>query len=336
MTPNIYIAVSYSTSIMNDLTWKLASLGQLALLLEASAPKPGNVNRSATFSDMDYRHFLASASMMSRGLYLAANRGCLIAAEQLAPENAKLGELIEICVSDSLNGVNNRNTILGSILLYMPLTAAIAASLTLEQHFSVDDISKWLETIIGATSVEDTLGLYRAFAHSAPSGQNIKHDTYWSDIHRRYDFDNPDAIKNITHDCLRLEDLFRISAEIDEISKEWSIHFHSVLYEIHPFIQKISHTLDDLEEAIVPTFVWLLSKRPDGLIIKKAGRERAEEVRMIAYEAFNNWSESNKPEERIAALDEVLRREGNLLNPGTTADLVSATVFCRLVSMSYQ
>jgi triphosphoribosyl-dephospho-CoA synthase len=335
MTPNIFIAVSYITTTMTEIVWRLAGLGQLSLLLEASAPKPGNVNRTVAFSDTDYRHFLASASMMSRGLNICATRGFHMGTDQLAPEDARLGQLIDICVSDSLLGLNRKNTILGSILLYVPLTVAIAASLANKEQFSISDIENWLQQIIQGTTVEDTLGLYRAFAQSTPGGQNIKQDSYWSEIHRRYDFDNPKTIDNIVEDHLRLEDLFRLSSEIDEISKEWAEYFQSTLHHTFPYIKGISQSLEDIEEAIVQTFVWLLSKRPDGLIIKKAGRERAEEIQRLADEAIRNWSKPGDVSETISELDQVLRKEGNLLNPGTTADLVSAAVFCRLVSLSF-
>ena len=320
---------------MSDITWRLTELGQLSLLLEASAPKPGNVNRSARFSDTEYRHFLASASMMSKGLYMCAARGVRIGKNKLAPEEAGLGELIETCVSESLTGLNKRNTILGSILLYVPLTVAMAASLVEDNHFSTRNVRSWLQRVIRGTTVEDTVRLYRAFARSTPGGRKIKEDPQWSDIHKRYDFDNPAALDNVMKDDLKLVDLFRLSSDIDEISREWACDFELILGEVYPFITEISQSLDDLEEGIVRSFVWLLSKRPDGLIIKKAGRARAEEVRRLAEKTVQNWSDVCEPVELMVRLDETLREEGNMLNPGTTADIISAAVFCRLVSLAY-
>lgn len=320
---------------MSDITWRLTELGQLSLLLEASAPKPGNVNRSARFSDTEYRHFLASASMMSRGLHVCASKGVRIGKSKLAPEEAGLGALIETCVSQSLTGLNKRNTILGSILLYVPLTVAIAASLVEDKHFSAGNIQRWLHRIIQATTVGDTVRLYRAFARSTPGGRKIKEDPQWSDVHTRYDYDNPAAIDNVVKDDLTLAELFSLSSDIDEISREWASDFGLILGEVYPFIAEISHSLDDLEEAIVRSFIWLLSKRPDGLIIKKAGRARAEEVRRLAEKTVQNWSDVCEPVELIVRLDEILREEGNLLNPGTTADIISAAVFCTLVGLVY-
>jgi triphosphoribosyl-dephospho-CoA synthase len=320
---------------MSDIIWRLAGLGQLALLLEASAPKPGNVNRNARFSDTDYRHFLTSASMMSRGLQMCAAQGVKIGTNELSPSEAGLGELIEICVADSLNGLNNRNTILGSILLYVPLTVSMAASLVNKLSFAVQDVERWLTIIIQNTTVNDTLGLYRAFIQSSPGGNKIKEEPEWSDAHRRYDFDNPNVISNITEDDLNLVELFKMSSDVDEISREWANNFRLILGEVYPFILAISNSLEDLEEAIVRSFVWLLSKRPDGLIIKKAGRVRAEEVRALAESKMKNWSEKDGLENLIVRLDDALRQEGNLLNPGTTADIISSAVFCRLVSLTY-
>jgi triphosphoribosyl-dephospho-CoA synthase len=334
-SPHILNVAICNEIIMSDINWKLAALGQLALLLEASAPKPGNVNRSARFSDTDYRHFLTSASMMSRGLYRCASQGIKIGRKQLTPDEAALGELIETCVLDSLNGLNQRNTILGSILLYVPLTVSIAASLVNKPYFSIEDVGKWIKSVIQNTTVDDTVGLYRAFIRSTPGGHNIKEDPEWSDAHRRYDFDNPNAIDNIIEDNLKLIDLFRMSSDVDEISQEYANNFQFILGEVYPFVAAITHSLEDLEEAIVRSFVWLLSKRPDGLIIKKAGRTRAEEIRSMAEMAMKNWSEICGPEELIVKLDEALRQEGNLLNPGTTADIISTAVFCRLVSLTY-
>ncbi|MHA2349846.1 MAG: triphosphoribosyl-dephospho-CoA synthase, partial [Candidatus Thorarchaeota archaeon] len=102
---------------MTDIPWTISSMGQLSILLEASSPKPGNVNRLQRFSDTGYRHFLASASLMGRGLYDAAKRGVDLAAGLIKPSEVKLGKLIFACSEDVFTGLNKRNTILGTVLL---------------------------------------------------------------------------------------------------------------------------------------------------------------------------------------------------------------------------
>ncbi len=163
----------------------------------------------------------------------------------------------------------------------------------------------------------------------------IKEDSERSDLHRRYDFDNPKAIENLVEDDVSLADLFKMSSQVDEISNEWSNGFQRTLGEVLPYLSKVSTQLDDLEEGIVRSFVWLLAQRPDGLIVKKAGRKRAKEIQLLAQTTMKNWSEEEGPENLIISLDKILREEGNLLNPGTTADIVSAATFCRLVNITF-
>lgn len=320
---------------MSDIIWRISSLGQLALLLEASSPKPGNVNRNACFSDTEYRHFLASAALMSRGLNLCASQGSSLVSNRIDPMDIGLGKLVETCVVDSLTGFNQRNTILGSVLLYVPLAVALSASVTRLERFDHANVQHWLRVIIDNTTVDDTLHLYRAFGYTNPGGRRIKEDSEWSEDHQRYDIDNPNAVSNIIEDNVTLIELFRMSSNIDEISNEWASHFNLILYDVYPYIKKISHSLEVIEESIVQTFVWLLSRRPDGLIIKKVGRARAHDIQNIATRIMDNWSEERGQQELIMKLDEILRDEDNLLNPGTTADIVSAATFCQLVSFSF-
>ena len=129
---------------MKSTSWKLSSIGQLSILLEASSPKPGNVNRHFGFSDTDYRHFLASASLMSRGLHMSASRGVAIAEGRLSSSEIKIGELVHLSAQDTFTGINKRNTILGTVLLYIPLVVATAAAVPQEDSYSTDGIMKWL------------------------------------------------------------------------------------------------------------------------------------------------------------------------------------------------
>jgi triphosphoribosyl-dephospho-CoA synthase len=125
------------------------------------------------------------------------------------------------------------------------------------------------------------------------------------------------------------------TAEVDSITKEWSEYFEMTLNEIFPHLDKHTRGLEDLEEGIVKTFVWLLSQQPDGLIVKKAGADRAENVRALAQRIIEENPEGATGGSLMAQLDKELRKEGNLLNPGTTADLVSAAILCKLIAVSY-
>ncbi|MFX1563953.1 MAG: triphosphoribosyl-dephospho-CoA synthase, partial [Promethearchaeota archaeon] len=69
------------------------------------------------------------------------------------------------------------------------------------------------------------------------------------------------------------------------------------------------------------------------LIQRKAGSEIAEEVRRRAsdiYPRLINTPESNWVE-LLEPFDQYLRSKGSLLNPGTTADLLSAATYIALL-----
>ena len=63
--------------------------------------------------------------------------------------------------------------------------------------------------------------------------------------------------------------------------------------------------------------------------------KRAEEVRALAEKIVSNGMNGKDTDDLMTHLDDELRREGNLLNPGTTADFVSAAIFCKLVAMEF-
>jgi triphosphoribosyl-dephospho-CoA synthase len=268
---------------------------------------------------------------MSRGLHLAASRGVALAEDKLKPEEIRLGEIILRCAEDVFTGVNKRNTILGTILLHVPLVVSSAAVLRHESCFSVKGIEPWIRKVLDHTTPEDTIDTYRAFHLSNLGGEMNKQAGTWTEFHDRYDIRNPSVYDNIREDEMSLHQLFRASAPVDEISREWSKYFKLTLHEVYPRLERYSVGLEDLEEGIVKLFVWLLSQRPDGLVVKKVGLARAEEVRVLAEKIIRD-SDIADGANLMLLLDKKLREEGNLLNPGTTADLVSAAIFCKLVA----
>ncbi|MFQ5831660.1 MAG: triphosphoribosyl-dephospho-CoA synthase [Candidatus Thorarchaeota archaeon] len=313
----------------------MASLGQLSILLEVSSPKPGNVSRLRRFSDTGYRHFLASASLAGRGLHMAAQRGAELASNKLKPEQIGLGEIIVECSRDVFSGLNQRNTIFGTLLLHVPLVVAAGAVVSRHDSFSQKAMMEHVKLILDNSTVEDTINLYRAFHIVRPGGHLNKEDATWTEVHDRYDIDNPDVYENIRKDGITIQELFRMSAEVDPICGEWSQYYNSIINEVYPYLNRITGGLEDLEEGIVKTFIWQLSRQPDGLIAKKVGRKRAEDVRALAERIVLEGMNGRATEDLMEHLDEELRREGNLLNPGTTADFVSAAIFCKLVSMQF-
>ncbi len=88
----------------------IGAAAQLACLLEAFAPKPGNVSPGAGFGDTSYLDFLASAAAIGRSLGSASR---------------PLGEIILMAVRDTRRWVGV-NTNLGIVLLLGPIARAAA------------------------------------------------------------------------------------------------------------------------------------------------------------------------------------------------------------------
>lgn len=317
---------------MNDIPWKFSSIGQLAILLEASSPKPGNVSRLKRFSDTGYRHFLASAASIGRGIYNSSQRGIRLARNELEPSEVQLGFLIYECGKDIFTGLNKKNTLLGTILLHVPLTVALSALISDEEKFSPKGAKGWMKIILNGTTNDDAIDLYRAFhLLEKHSGELNKQSGSWDDIHDRYDISNPNVYTNLREDGINLLGLFQIASNVDTIASEWADYFHLTFTKSYPYLKKQSTGLADLEEATVRTFIWLLSIQVDGLIVKKAGIEKAEEIRLHAEKIID----SDFKEEDIKILDQILRVDGNIFNPGSTADLVSAALVCRLTELHF-
>jgi triphosphoribosyl-dephospho-CoA synthase len=79
-----------------------------------------------------------------------------------------------------------------------------------------------------------------------------------------------------------------------------------------------------VREAIVALHLRLLARAPDTLIARKRGAATAERVSAAARDVLAGRL-------TVENFDASLREPGNALNPGTTADLVTATLFVALL-----
>ena len=86
-----------------------------------------------------------------------------------------------------------------------------------------------------------------------------------------------------------------------------------------------------LEPAVIYCHLHLLATCPDSLIARKRGApEAAEASRRAQTVLAKGWPQIELGWEALADLDAWLRAEGNRRNPGTTADLVTASLFIAL------
>ncbi len=266
----------------------------MACLLEVSASKPGNVTRFADFRDTSYTDFLASSVILGTVLRKAAA--------------AATGSLILEVVRETRRLVG-RNTNLGIALLFAPLAKAalLGGRRTLRSR---------LHSLLTSLSPIDGRKVYEAIRLAAPGGLG-KAD--------RFDV-------RTTRGRVPLLAAMRRAMEWDSIAREYATDFEITFTIGAPALMGCVKKSGDPEASIIQTLLLLLSKIPDSLIARKCGREEAEKVSRQAEEILGlGGAFTQEGRRRLERWDRALRREGNRLNPGTTADLTAAAIYVVLL-----
>jgi len=291
---------------------------QLALLLEVSAyPKPGNVHRNADFSDTRYEHFLASTVAVSPYFRLAAERGVLISTGRLSRSQARIGQIIRDSAKNMQRWQRGGNTLLGAVILLSPI--AVAAGTVLSKgKFSLQELREEIGKIVVSTTAEDAVNIYEAIEIAQPGGLGRAPDL---------DVSNPKSKERILKENISLYKVFKIASEYDSICSEW-VNNYPITFEIgYPYFKKQIEKTNDINLATVNTFLKILAEVPDTLIARKAGMEKATEVSTEAKRIFElGGLETEVGKKEIINFDRKLRTASNSLNPGTTADIVSAVL----------
>jgi len=143
---------------------------ELAILLEVSANKPGNVNRANDFERTRYEHFLASAVAMSPSFKIAAERGIAVSQKNLGLDDIELGLIIKDCVMSVNAWQHGGNTLLGTALLLLPIAAAAGITYDNERALDVQGLRKNLGFVVESTTPEDAVNVYEAIRTANPSG----------------------------------------------------------------------------------------------------------------------------------------------------------------------
>ena len=308
-----------------DVAEHVASCLQLAILLEINAPKPGNVNRRSNFQNTKYEHFLASAVAIAPSFKTATTRGILVAEGRLRYASVSIGKIIKDAVEKSNSWQHGGNTLLGTILLLSPI--AVGAGKTLRENDGILHLAKLrtnMESVTTSTTPEDAVAVYEAIDIAKPGGLNKVPN---------FDATEPSSKQKILKTRTTLFDLFVISANYDSIASEWVNNYPLVFDYGVPFLREEVKRRDNINEAIVHTFLKLMSENPDTLIARKAGLTKAREISQRARQALDQGGLSTRNgKEALTKLDRNLRDPKNNLNPGTTADLTTATLALLILS----
>jgi len=291
---------------------------QLAILLEVSAyPKPGNVHRTADFEETRYEHFLASAVALGPHFKRAAEKGVLVHRGKVDFERVGVGKIIKEAVESVSFWQKGGNTVLGSIILLLPVAVAAGKALA-EGKFSIQHLRKSIKLVVKSTSPEDTVNVYEAINIAQPGGLGKT---------PKLDVTNAASKKEILEDNVSLYEVFKISAPWDFISSEWVNDYHITFDIGYPFFTQQLEETKDINIATVHTFLKILSEIPDTLISRKTGMPSAKEILVQAKKVLENGGLTTlEGREILLKFDTKLRDPAHRLNPGTTADITSAVL----------
>jgi len=279
----------------------IAALAQLACLLEVSAPKPGNVSPGRHFADLTYEDFLTSA--------VAIGPSFARVAEQ--PLGATIRQAVEATACWT-----KTNTNLGMVLLLAPLAKAAANSAGGSNGGSKDPpLRLALRTVLAETTIQDARQVYAAIRRASPGGLG-----------------HADAQDVANEPEVTLVEAMRLAADRDGVAREYATAFETTFERGALVLGRARSDGLTWSDAIVETYLTLLSGSVDTHIVRRTGIAAAERVSQLAAEALAAGGvRSPAGRQAVDAMDHVIRDERNSNNPGTTADLTAAAIFVTLI-----
>ncbi len=296
----------------------IAAAAQLACLLEATAPKPGNVSPRRDFADLTYDDLLASAAAIGGPLAGVGTR--------------PLGATIRLAIEATARWTRS-NTNLGIVLLLAPLArAAVLAEKGVGSRFREGRWTGFSEgfstkttpdpffreavrKVLEETTVEDARDVYAAIRLAAPGGLG------------RVDEQDVAGEPTVT-----LLDAMRLGAGRDGVAREYATGFDVTFETAVPALERARADRLSWNDAIVETFLGILAAHIDSHVARRGGAELAADVTRRACAALAAGGVRTTAGRRaIDTMDQALRDPGHLANPGTTADLTAAAIFVVLV-----
>lgn len=265
-------------------------LVQTACIWEATARKVGNVHPSAAFANLEYSQFLLSAAAIHRSFSGLPN--CKL-----------LGWLVYEAV-EATHKLVATNTNLGIVLLLAPLALAPTGR----------EYRAGVEFKLRRSKIPDAEMVYRAIRLANPGGLG---DAPKQDVHSK--------------PTVTLLEAMKLAADRDMVARQYANGFADVFdFGVPAFLDGFAR-YGCVEAAIIDSQLRWLAEYPDSLIARKSGPAVAHDVQMRASEVLRLGGIAT-PEGRRAgvALDKHLRSDGHKLNPGTTADLITACLFVAL------
>ena len=273
------------------------TLARLACILEASAPKAGNVSPGRPFADASHDDFVRSAEAIAPVLDRTAGR--------------PVGETILDAVR-ATRAASGMNTNLGIVLLLAPL--ASVPGIVDAASIGRDEVRRRLRAVLAGLTRRDAELAYEAIRLAAPGGlgRAAEHDVAGE----------PGGT---------LLEMMAIASGRDLVALQYSNGYAEVFEEALPAIESALRAGCSTEEATVLCHLDLIARHGDSLIARKLGKEISDEASRRARSVLDSgWPAGAGSAAALDALDAWLRADGNRRNPGAAADLTAAALFLAL------
>lgn len=276
---------------------RVAQMYVEACRLDVMALKPGNVGVHAEGHGMQVRDFERSAEA---------------SAVPMSDPRLSLGERMFRAVQVTRDSVGC-NTNLGIVLLCAPIAQAYL------QGSQESGLRTAVAGVLATADVRDANGMFKAIRLASPGGLGSvgEHDVQ-------------------AEASVGVVEAMRHAPASDGIARCYAEDFAPVFDVCLPVLQAAGRHWRNAAWAASGLYMHMLSRWPDGHIVRKQGLQQAESVRARAEGLWRSWSQVDDPAQLIPpmmAFDADLKASG--LNPGTTADLTVGSLFtARLMGFS--
>jgi triphosphoribosyl-dephospho-CoA synthase len=231
----------------------------------------------------------------------------LASAAALAPvleraRECRVGETV-LAAINATREVTLANTNLGVILLLAPLATVPDGA----------DLRAGVRRVLDSLDVEDARLVYQAIRLAAPAG-----------------------LGEVAEEDIRAEptrtllEVMRLATARDLVALQYADGFMEVFEDGQEALRVGLSATKTFEDALIHMHLQLMARFPDTLIARKRGQGEALEAADRARTVLEaGWPLGNGPR-MMAELDDWLRTAERGRNPGTTADLVTASLFVAL------
>ncbi|MFG0254962.1 MAG: triphosphoribosyl-dephospho-CoA synthase [Rhodopirellula sp. JB053] len=325
----------FPSGFHSDHTWRLlaSSLSsrsdaiRMACVLEATAPKVGNVHPGACFDDLTFEDFVIAAGVTADAM------GRLRGVEEI-------GDAVWAAVAGSVRATTT-NVNLGIVLLLAPLLAsepdwdAVSESNPEVAWSTENRLRHWqasVERLLERIDLQQGAMIAKAISGASAGGLDadslddglIHEGALGKD--RSLDVNREN---NGSYDILAA---MRLAMDRDRIARQYAEGYRDLFEVVVPTIQDRVTRTGDVLTGIVNAHITLIAGEGDSLIARKGGQAASRKAAGWARDclAAINGSDGVQVAKQIQTLDRQLRSDGNRLNPGTSADLIAAALFVLL------